>query len=194
VEARRRALVPGPWATVHQVHGSAVAIVEAAGPLALEADALVTEVPGVALACLAADCALIGFSSGEGVLGVAHAGWKGLLGGVIDHTVEELHRRGATTVWAVTSAMIHPECYEFSPDDLDAAAASFGEVVRATTSDGRPAFDLPAAVSEGLRRAGVEVVGSLGGCTGCEPGWFSARSRGDAGRHALVVWREDEAS
>jgi copper oxidase (laccase) domain-containing protein len=193
-EARRQALVQGPWTTVHQVHGSAVAVVEVPGSLEVEADALVTDVPGLAIACLAADCALIGFSSPEGVIGVAHAGWRGLLDGVIEHTVDELRRHGATAVRAVTSAMIHSECYEFSPGDLDAAASSFGEVVRARTADGRPAFDLPAGISEALRRAAAEEVGSLGGCTGCDPGWFSARTRADAGRHALVLWREEPAS
>lgn len=180
--------MPGPWATVRQVHGATVAVVSSGGARAEEADALVCAVPGVPLACLAADCGLVGFSSPEGVIGVAHAGWRGLLDGVLEHTVAELRRLGATRVTAVTSAMIHPECYEFSPDDLDAAAQCFGDVVRSTTATGAPAFDLPAGLGEALRRAEVEVVASFGRCTRCEPGWFSAR-RGDRGRHALVVWR-----
>jgi hypothetical protein len=190
--ARRERLLPGSsWTTVRQVHGSRVCVVDAvSGHREEDADAIVTATPGVPIALLAADCALIGFTSSEGVVAVAHAGWRGLVGGVVEETAAAMRALGATSLRAVVSAMIHPECYAFSPADLDEAAGRIGPQVRATTADGAPAFDLPRGVAAALAHAGVEVTASLGGCTSCEPGWFSWRARRDEGRHALVLQRE----
>jgi len=180
-----------PWSSSRQVHGSnVVEFATALGATDLEADGIVTATSDTPIAMFGADCALIAFASREGPVGIAHAGWKGLTGNVIDATVDALRSLGATEIHAATSAMIHPECYEFSPGDLDQAAAAFGEQVRASTTDGRPAFDLPGGVREALRRAGVEVVTSLGGCTACEGDWYSWRARRDVARHGLVCWRQ----
>jgi polyphenol oxidase len=184
-------LAGAPWNSSRQVHGATV--IEFAGALGatdLEADGIVTATADTPIAMFGADCALVAFASREGPVGIAHAGWKGLAGKVIEATVDALRSLGAKEIHAATSAMIHPECYEFSPGDLDAAAAAFGEQVRATTTNGRPAFDLPGGVAEALSRAGVEVVTSLGGCTACEGDWYSWRARRDVARHGLVCWRK----
>jgi copper oxidase (laccase) domain-containing protein len=180
-----------PWSSSRQVHGSnVIEIGRVHGAMDVEADGIVTSAAHTPIAMFGADCALIAFASREGPIGIAHAGWKGLTEGVIGATVSALRSLGAMEIHAATSAMIHPECYEFSPDDLDAATAAFGEQLRATTADGRPAFDLPSGVGEALRRAGVETVTSLGGCTACEGDWFSFRARRDEARHGLVCWTE----
>ena len=98
--------------------------------------------------------------------------------------------RGAGRVHAVLSACIHPECYAFSPEDVDRVAACFGDEVRARAAGGQAALDLPAAVRSALRRAGVELAVDLDACTACEGGWFSHRARNDRARHALVIWRD----
>jgi polyphenol oxidase len=187
----QRRLAGAPWSSTRQVHGSnVIELGSALGATDLEADGIVTASADLPIAMFGADCALIAFASREGPVGIAHAGWKGLTSDVIGATVDALRSLGAREICAATSPMIHPECYEFSPDDLDAAAAAFGEQVRAETGDGRPAFDLPSGVGEALRRAGVEVVTSLGGCTACEGDWYSWRARRDVARHGLVCWRE----
>ncbi len=176
------------WTFVHQVHGARVAVTRApTGPLELEADAIVSAAPGAVLAVLGADCALVGFASAEGVVGVAHAGWRGLLAGVLGETVAAMRELGATAVEAVLSACIHPECYAFSPGDLDAVARVLGPEVVATTAAGGPALDLPAGVAGRLEALAVPLVGRLGGCTACSPGWYSHRARADSGRHALAI-------
>jgi polyphenol oxidase len=193
--ARRRALVDGEWTWLRQVHGARVVEVTAPGEHAgAEADAAVTDVSGVVLCILTADCAPIAFTSREGVRGVAHAGWKGLADGVVRATVEAMRAKGATDIEAALGPCIHPSCYEFSPADLDVVAARLGDHVRAVTSDGRPALDLPGAVRHELAAAGVTLVEDAGTCTACDvdgdgaPRWFSHRARGDEERQALVQW------
>jgi hypothetical protein len=177
------------------VHGARVVDVTEPGEHAgAEADAAVTAHPGVVLCVLTADCAPIAFRSSEGVRGVAHAGWKGLAGGVVGATVDAMRALGATAVDAALGPCIHPSCYEFSPADLDQVALRLGDHVRSVTGDGRPALDLPGAVRRAIADAGATLVDDLDVCTACdrdgsgEPRWFSHRARGDESRQALVQW------
>jgi YfiH family protein len=127
------------------------------------ADALVTDVPGLALGILTADCApvlLYGETSeGKPIIGAAHAGWRGALGGVTDATVAAMRGRGAARIVAVVGPCIAQESYEVSPGfevpflkENPASAAHF--------SGGR--FDLPACVRERLRLAGVDDAAMTG--------------------------------
>jgi YfiH family protein len=190
VAARRRAVVDLPWTWVRQVHGTDVVTVGGPGEgSGAPADAVVTAEPGCALSVLTADCAPVALASPEGVLGVAHAGWVGVVAGVLERTVEAMAALGAGPPSAVVGPCIRPECYEFGADDLDVVAARLGDGVRAVTSDGRPALDLVAAVRAALERAGLEAVAEVGGCTACSPEYFSWRARRDQGRQAVVAWR-----
>jgi YfiH family protein len=191
VAARRRAVVDLPWTWLRQVHGDRVVTVTRPGGGAGErADAAVTAEPGCALAVLTADCAPVALFSDEGVVGVAHAGWRGVAAGVIERTVEAMHARGATRISAGLGPCVRPGCYAFGAADLDAVAARLGDSVRAHTLDGSPALDLPAAVRTALRRCGVDAVDDAGVCTACSPDHFSHRARGERERQAVVVWRD----
>jgi polyphenol oxidase len=198
LEVRRRSVVDVPWTWLRQVHGADVVHVSRPGEHAgARADASVTAVPGAALAVQVADCAPVVLVT-DGAVGVAHAGWRGLLGGVIGRTVVELRSVagagiGAGTVRAVIGPCIHAECYEFGARDLDVIAARFGDDVRATTAAGTPALDLVAAVRAALTDAGLgaDDVELAGGCTACTPDrWYSHRARGERERQAGVVWLE----
>lgn len=191
--ARQRAVVDRPWRTVRQVHGRRAVTVP--GPLAqlaeVEADALVTACRDVALAVKTADCAPVALASAEGVVAVAHAGWRGLADGVLAEAVAAMRRLGATGIRAALGPCIGAECYEFSQHDLDAVADRLGDGVRATTAAGRPALDLAGAVRNALDELGVELDFEAGACTACDGGgtrWFSHRARGDTQRQATVVW------
>jgi len=185
-------LVDRPWTFAHQVHGAAVVVVaEPAGPLERDADALVSSSPGACLAVLGADCALVALASSDGVIGVAHAGWRGLVAGVLEATVATMRELGASDVVAGLGACIHVECYEFGADELDFVAGSLGAGVRGRTRAGRPALDLPAGVRRALARAGVDEVSELAGCTACSTEFYSHRARGETDRHALALWRAD---
>jgi copper oxidase (laccase) domain-containing protein len=153
-------------------------------------DALVSDSPECALVVLTADCASIALGSGEGVFGVVHAGWRGLAGGVVEGAVAAMRTMGATRVVGALGPCIHPGCYEFSESDLAGVAAIRGDGVRGRTAGGRPALDVPAAVSSALAASGAEEVIGVDACTACGGGYFSHRARGDAGRQALVVWSD----
>ena len=190
VAARRRAVVDRPWTWLHQVHGADVVRVRSPGEGAgTKADAAVTAAEGCALAVLTADCAPVALASGEGVIGIAHAGWRGVAAGVIEATVAEMEALGATRIEAAVGPCIHAECYEFGPSELDEVAARLGDTVRATTAAGAPALDLPAAVRAALAQAGVEHVDDAGVCTACSPSHYSWRARKQTERQATVVWR-----
>lgn len=153
-----------------------------------EGDALVSDSATGALGILTADCASVALGSGEGVYGAVHAGWRGLVAGVVEAAVGAMRSRGASGVVGVLGPCIHPECYEFSEDDLEVVAARYGEGVRGRTAAGRPALDLPAAVSAALVAGGATERPGPVACTACGGGYFSHRARGDQGRQALVVW------
>jgi YfiH family protein len=190
VEARRRAVVDLPWTWLRQVHGDRVVVVdEPGGGAGRSADAAVTDRPGCALAVLTADCAPVALLGSNGVVGVAHAGWRGIIAGVLERAVEVMRAAGAGDVRALLGPCIRPGCYEFGADDLAQVARRLGDGVRGTTSTGAPALDVPAAVRAALGRVGVVEVGDVGICTACSPVHFSHRARRELGRQALVVWR-----
>ena len=184
------ALVDRPWSFVRQVHGARV--VEVAGPARrLEAaDAIVTTSAATALGVLGADCALLGLASPEGVIGVAHAGWRGLAAGVVGATAAVMRRRGASQLVAIVSACVHAECYPFGRDELDRLASVLGSEVIGTAADGSPACDLPAAVRRCLATAGIDLGRAIGVCTSCSGEYFSFRRNRDTSRHLLGVWLE----
>lgn len=185
------AIAGRPVSWLRQVHGSRVVVVDGPVPVTgMEGDALVTARPDAALAVFTADCAPVALASPEGVVAAVHAGWAGLVAGVVDRSVEVMRDLGATRVEAALGPCIHAGCYEFGADDLDRAGASLGPAVRASTAEGRPAFDLPAAVGAALARAGADLVFDASVCTACSTaGLYSHRARADAGRQAMVVWR-----
>lgn len=190
VAARQQRVVARRWSRPRQVHGNTVIEVRHPGDgCGVDADALVTRQDDVALAVLTADCAPVAFSSPEGVIGVAHAGWRGLVAGVLDATVATMRDMGATAVHAVVGPCIHAECYEFGPADLDAAVAAGGEALRGLDRRGRPALDLPGGVSAALHRAGAVVEEISPTCTACSAEHWSWRAAQDLARQATVVWR-----
>jgi len=153
-----------------------------------EGDGLVSSSPSLGLAVLTADCASIAMGSREGVFGAVHAGWRGLLGGVVEVAASAMRELGATTVHGAMGPTIHPECYPFSEGDLATVAARYGDGVRSVASTGQPALDLPGTVAAAFDRAGVELVPGVDGCTACDPRYFSYRGSAEVERQALVVW------
>jgi hypothetical protein len=189
VEARRRAVVDRPWSWLRQVHGAGVRVVRRPGAFAgEEADAMVSAAAGAALSIKVADCAPVALVSPEGVIGAAHAGWSGLVAGVIPATVDAMRRLGATEVAAALGPCIHRGCYEFGARDLDRVAVVLGDGVRSTTARGTPALDLPAAVREALGRADASLVHDEDVCTACSADHWSHRGGPDPQRQAMVVW------
>ncbi len=192
------------WLT--QVHGAAVVRVAGAGlpddrvAATVEAvhagrgDGLVSGTGGDALAILTADCASLALGSAEGVFGAVHAGWRGLMAGVIEATVATMRDMGAVEVVGALGPCIHAECYEFSEADLAPVVAAYGPGVRGRTTAGRPALDIPTTVAAALAACGAAQTGGRSACTACDEGHFSYRGRRDTARQALAVWSTDRPS
>jgi YfiH family protein len=191
---------PGSLRTVRQVHGREVAVVrgpeDAAALAATEADALVTDRPGVTLGVLTADCAPVLLADPEaGVVGAAHAGWRGALGGVIEATVEAMLALGARreSLRAAVGACIAQPSYEVGPElraAFLAADPGSGPLFAPVPDSDRLLFDLRAYALRRLARAGVGDAAALPDDTYADPTrWFSsrrARHRGE-GRFGLLL-------
>ncbi|MDR7123525.1 peptidoglycan editing factor PgeF [Pseudotabrizicola sp. 4114] len=145
---------------VHQVHSAQV--IAATGPLPVRphADALVTATPGVALSVLSADCQPVLFADAKaGVIGAAHAGWRGAFNGVLEATLDAMETLGAdrADIAAVIGPCISQRAYEVGPEffetftDEDPANSRF--FVNGTGD--RMLFDLPGFGLHRLRTAGV---------------------------------------
>ena len=191
VDRRRRAVVDLPWTVLKQVHGARVVVVDGPGGATGEAaDAAVAVSSGAALAVLTADCAPVALASPEGVVGVAHAGWKGLRAGVVEATVKAMRRLGATRVEAVLGPCIHACCYPFGSEELDSVQTRLGAQVRAVDQHGAPALDLPAGVRAALHSSGATLVGDADICTRCSDRHWSWRRSAESRRQATVAWRQ----
>lgn len=182
------ASAPRPWTWLHQVHGATAVVVDAPGQHAGEdADAAVTATPGCTLVVRTADCAPV-VLLGRRSVGLVHAGWRGLLEGVVPAAVAAMAALDDPPLTAHLGPCIRAGCYEFTGPERDALAARFGPSVRATTTWGTPAVDLPAVVAAAVAEAGVPALEDVAGCTACDRRWYSHRAHGDVERFATAVW------
>ncbi len=169
-------------ATVHQIHSADVVTVT--GPLALrpEADALVTATPGLALAVLTADCQPVLFADAKsGVIGAAHAGWRGARDGVLEATVAAMESLGArrADIAAVIGPTISQAAYEVGTEFLENFLSDDPENARffANGEGGRYLFDLPSYGLHRLRAAGVGHAEWTRHCTYRDPDRFYSYRR-----------------
>ena len=178
---------PTGWVWLSQVHGIHVHVAtEPTGPTPPEADASVTATRGLPLAILTADCAPIALACDDAI-GVVHAGHRGLDRGVIEAAVNALRDIGSGPVRAYLGPCIRPASYEFGVEDLARLVARFGSSVEGRTRDGRPAFDVPAAVHIALECCGVDAIADSGVCTAESLDHFSFRRNGVTGRQVTIA-------
>lgn len=148
---------------VHQVHSAKVEVVD--GPLGFakpQADAMVTKTPGIALGVLTADCQPVLFADHDaGVVGAAHAGWRGALDGVLEATIDAMIALGATreTIKAAIGPSISQRAYEVGPEFLDTFLAEDPQYARFFVNgvEDKFHFDLPGFGLYKLRSAGVDA-------------------------------------
>ncbi|GIU83303.1 MAG: hypothetical protein KatS3mg008_0078 [Acidimicrobiales bacterium] len=153
-----------------------------------EADALVTLCAEVVLCVRVADCVPIGLVAREGPVAVVHAGWRGLVAGIVEETVEAMRDTGASHIGAVVGPCIGPECYEFGREQARELAEVFGSSVVVDDGDSCR-VDLRACVDSALRRTGTRVMHRVEACTGCDPVLWSHRRDGTTSRQGVLVWR-----
>lgn len=182
-----KALGAAELLTLHQVHSPDVVTITApwSGPRP-KADAMVTKTPGLALGALTADCAPVLFEDREaGVIGAAHAGWRGALGGVTDRVIETMETLGAARerIHAVIGPTISQRAYEVGPEFMEAFTDEDPEnaCFFAGGAGDRVQFDLPSYLLARLRGEGVKARWT-GHCTFSDPAkFFSYRRSQKAG-------------
>jgi len=166
------------WAVSDQVHGRVV--VRAEAPINHgEADALFTTRTGLPLAVFTADCLGVALIS-EAAVGVAHAGWRGIVAGVVPALLEAMTAAGVPPERAALGPGIGPCCYEVGGE----VAAQLPEHVSETTW-GTVSVDLPSAVRSHL---GDIPVWEAGSCTRCSVGFHSHRADATSARMATISW------
>jgi polyphenol oxidase len=196
----RAAGLPAEPCWLRQVHGSKVADLDAppsAAPLAPQPgqDAAITRQRGRVCAILTADCMPVLFASADGgLIGAAHAGWRGLAAGVLEEGVRALAEVGGASaarprgelggegeIRALIGPGAGPCCYEVG-EEVHAAFGGAGRV-------GARNIDLAGLARERLCAAGVRRVESVGVCTICDERLYSHRREGErAGRQAGIAW------
>lgn len=158
--AEAMGVAPDHLVGVHQVHSAKVVTIDAPLPEKPRADALVTKTPGLALSVLTADCQPVLFGDPQaGVIGAAHAGWRGALDGILEATVDAMVALGATreNITAVIGPSISQRAYEVGPEFMDSFMAADPAFARyfAQGEGDRLHFDLPGFGLSRLRAAGV---------------------------------------
>jgi YfiH family protein len=180
----RLGMAPASLCTVRQVHG--VTVVRAHSPQpkrpSVQADALVTDRPGITLGVLCADCAPVLLADPEaGVVGAAHAGWRGALAGVIEATVEAMLGLGAARprLVAAIGPCIAQSSYEVGPELLARFTAedpTCADLFAPAAGSDRLLFDLKGYVLRRLSRAGIAQPTALPDDTHANAArFFSAR-------------------
>lgn len=175
-------VAPDHLVTIHQVHSADALHVTA--PLAdrPRADAMVTATPGIAIAVLTADCQPVLFADHEaGVIGAAHAGWRGARDGILEATLDAMEALGADRerVHAVIGPTISQSAYEVGPEFLEGFLDEDPENGRffAQGKGDRVLFDLPAFGLFRLRQAGVGKAEWTRHCTYQDAGRFYSYRR-----------------
>ncbi|HJV74774.1 MAG TPA: peptidoglycan editing factor PgeF [Noviherbaspirillum sp.] len=188
-----RAQLPAEPTWLSQVHG--VKVMNAANVTDVpEADASFATEPGVVCVIQTADCLPVLFCDVEGrVVGAAHAGWRGLAGGVLENTLESMRNAGAGEILAWLGPAIGPQCFEVGQDVLNAFVSRDGRMVDAFKllhdQPGKYLADIYALARATLRNAGVNNISGGGLCTVSDKArFYSYRRDKITGRMASLIW------
>jgi len=194
-------VAPTHLVSCYQIHSANVIVAEVPWTRenAPRADAIVTRVSGLAIGVSTADCGPVLFADGEaGVIGAAHAGWKGALTGVLEATIGAMEKLGAARarIVAAIGPLIRQPNYEVGAEFVARFSAEDGANARffqAAAREDHAMFDLPGFIKLRLERAEIKSVEDLGLCTYAEPERFFSyrrtthRGEPDYGRHVNAI-------
>ncbi|HEX3708738.1 MAG TPA: peptidoglycan editing factor PgeF [Pseudolabrys sp.] len=194
-------VAPDHLLTAYQIHSPEVVVADT--PWTKDnrprADAIVTRTPKLAVGVSTADCGPLLFADTEaGVVGAAHAGWRGAFGGVIDATVAAMENLGArrARIAAALGPTIRQPNYEVGPEFVErftAADSGNARFFSASPRAGHAMFDLTGYIAARIERAGIVNFEDLGLCTFAEPERFFSYRRmtrlgeADYGRHINAI-------
>lgn len=170
-------------------HGGVVHTITEPGPLPA-GDGVVTTAPGIGVVALGADCVTIALASTSGTacIGAAHCGWRGLVAGIVEATVEAMRVLGADEISAVLGPSVCAHCYPVSTQRLATLAAGVSARVLTAATWLPGSIDVAAGVREQFADLGVSTH-TVPGCTAHDPGWFSYRRDRITGRQGMIVVR-----
>lgn len=206
-ENRRRmaehlSVAPSQFLTVFQIHSPDVAVATAPWDTGSRphADAMVTRVPGLALGVTAADCGPILFVDPQArVIGAAHSGWKGAIGGVLENTIAAMEGLGASRsgIIAAIGPLIRQQSYEVGAEFVARFSEGDGGNARffaPSTRADHAMFDLAGYIRQRLEQADIMMIDDVGIDTYADERFFSYRRTThrkelDYGRniHAIVL-------
>ena len=188
---REAARLPAEPLWLEQVHGTAVVRHAGSASTPPRADAAVAFEPGRLCAVMTADCLPVVFADRAGTrAGVAHAGWRGLVGGVLEATIAALEVPPAD-LHAWLGPAIGPAAFEVGPEVREAYLAKVEGSASCFTSNGRGRYlaDIYGLARLALGAAGVASVHGGGWCTHADAQrFFSYRRDGVTGRMATLAW------
>jgi len=176
--------IVGPTQYMNQVHGDRNEVIEEVTDEIPTADALVTGIPGIALAVMVADCIPLLLKSVESVAAV-HVGRRGLTNDITRKTLSLMRDMGASQITAIIGPAICGNCYEVSEEIYNEVTA-IHPFAESRTPQGTLSLDLPAALRSVLSDEGVAIVNKFE-CTAESPELFSYRRDGVTGRLAGVI-------
>lgn len=190
---------PENLTTVHQVHSpNVVKVTEPLSSPKPQADAMVTNVPGIALGALTADCGPVLFADHQaGIIGAAHAGWRGALGGVLENTITAMIELGAAreNIIAVLGPTIGPENYEVGAEFYQQFLRENNDFAQYFAPSVKPEhymFNLWRFITDRLEKAGVQAT-ALEECTYADETRFFSyrrtthRAEPDYGRQIAAI-------
>lgn len=180
----------GRLMTVYQCHSADVLVVREPHDVleAPKADAMVTDVPGLAIGVLTADCAPVLFADADaGVVGAAHAGWQGAVSGVCEATVSAMEKLGAAraNITASIGPSISQGCYEVGPEFRERFTGERDGLFFIPSKRAQHfMFDLTGYIAHRLAECGVPHVDALRVCTYADPDRFFSYRRATHQREA----------
>ena len=194
-------VAPGALLTPYQIHSANVVVAET--PWTHEtrprADAVVTRTPGLAIGVSTADCGPVLLADPAArVIGAAHAGWRGAVGGVTDAAIAAMEKLGAKRerIVAAIGPVIRQPSYEVGAELVETfvqADADNARFFQPAPRAGHAMFDLPGYIAARLARAGIGAIEDLGACTYADPERFFSfrrtthRGEPDYGRHVNAI-------
>jgi len=173
---------------LNQVHGAEVARADSPEGFPMEADAVLTDQPGLAPVVRTADCVpVLLWDPDGGAAGALHAGWRGILAGVVEAGLRRMceeYRTRPDRILAAVGPSIGACCYEVGPE---VASRFAGHYLRPGFSD-RPHLDLWVSVHDRLRAAGLRQrqISLARLCSSCHPEWFASHRRDGDTLHRMV--------
>tara|TARA_B100000131_G_scaffold128933_1_gene125786 strand:+ start:13 stop:702 length:690 start_codon:yes stop_codon:yes gene_type:complete len=192
LEKNRLRLSNNEWNWLSQEHGTGIVQLEAEErSLGSQGDAMITSSPGKVISVTVADCMPVLLIGESGTIALIHLGWRGIINGLLDLTVESMKKISHETITSVLGPCIKSCCYEFGQKEIGRFCEKFGKGAEATTLDGRPSIDLKYCVKKSLETKSIKIEHDEAVCTKCDPRHWSFREDSTNKRQVMIAFKSE---